>query len=396
MKLPQYQQVAEQLARKQLSCQELVAGDRRVLVVPELNGDVITATAGGAAGTAFGWMNPAFYADGYDDRVFRNPGALNRWWVGPEGGRWSFFHSPHREQKLERWRVPRAINRGAMEVRETRGSQLVMQGSYSLDNWQRTPFSIWVQRTVELLDNDGTWGILGLDPRVHGASVVGLRTHDCIANTGEKTWSNQTGLISLWVLSQFPQGERGVILLPFKTGNPKQLGPMPKTDFFGPLSAEQCVVDERGCVFLRSCSSAGFCGQIGVCPERATGWQAALQHYGDPSQDLLFVVHAELCSGLGRMNYLSNVWDPAADPREGEAEYCYTDTGSALGGYGYFGELETVSPAKQSDPCKSPEARNLHAHVHTIFVMQRGDSGNLEEIAAALFGIDPQKIPYWS
>ncbi len=68
----------------------LVSGEAQVIVSPKYQAKVFTSTATGNEGNSFGWINyKAFTAQ--KDAHMNAYGGENRFWLGPEGGKYSLF-----------------------------------------------------------------------------------------------------------------------------------------------------------------------------------------------------------------------------------------------------------------------------------------------------------------
>ena len=65
-------------------------GEAKVMVVPSLQGRVMTSTAGGDGGNSFGWINYRFLEAGEWNTQFNPVGGEERFWIGPEGGAFSY------------------------------------------------------------------------------------------------------------------------------------------------------------------------------------------------------------------------------------------------------------------------------------------------------------------
>ncbi|MCJ7804401.1 hypothetical protein MUP35_01570, partial [Patescibacteria group bacterium] len=61
-------------------------GNAQVAVNPDLQGRVMTSTAGGPDGPSFGWINRELIASGVNNVHMNAFGGEDRFWLGPEGG----------------------------------------------------------------------------------------------------------------------------------------------------------------------------------------------------------------------------------------------------------------------------------------------------------------------
>jgi len=62
------------------------SGQAQVAVNPDLQGRVMTSTAGGSAGLSFGWINRAALSSAENNLHMNAFGGEDRFWIGPEGG----------------------------------------------------------------------------------------------------------------------------------------------------------------------------------------------------------------------------------------------------------------------------------------------------------------------
>ena len=108
----------EYLASHGVGTLELKGADglARVLLVPAYQGRVMTSTSGGLGGPSYGWINYKAVADGLVNPQFNPFGGEERFWIGPEGGPFSWFFKPGEEQVYANWIVPAFLDSEAFEV----------------------------------------------------------------------------------------------------------------------------------------------------------------------------------------------------------------------------------------------------------------------------------------
>ena len=85
-------------------------GAAHVAVCPAWQGRVMTSSCDGLAGQSFGFVNDEFIAAGKANAHFNNYGAEERMWLSPEGGQFSLWFEPGKEQNLANWFTPPAFN----------------------------------------------------------------------------------------------------------------------------------------------------------------------------------------------------------------------------------------------------------------------------------------------
>ena len=87
----------------------LKSGEAQVIVSAKYQAKVFTSTAEGPDGNSFGWIHyPAF--EGPLDQHMNAYGGENRFWLGPEGGKFSLFFSKGSKMEFANWKTPAAID----------------------------------------------------------------------------------------------------------------------------------------------------------------------------------------------------------------------------------------------------------------------------------------------
>ena len=85
-------------------------GSGRIAVVPEFQGRIMTSTIGDGTGRSLGFLKHERIA-ARDLLPGMNPyGGEDRFWLGPEGGPFSIYFAPGKEQVIAHWQVPPAID----------------------------------------------------------------------------------------------------------------------------------------------------------------------------------------------------------------------------------------------------------------------------------------------
>ncbi|MEN6311574.1 MAG: DUF6786 family protein, partial [Acidobacteriota bacterium] len=75
----------------------------QVAVNPDIQGRVMTSTAGGPEGLSFGWINREFLSSGENNLHMNALGGEDRYWLGPEGGQFSILFQPGDPFDLAHW-----------------------------------------------------------------------------------------------------------------------------------------------------------------------------------------------------------------------------------------------------------------------------------------------------
>src|SRR5690606_29499702 len=90
--------------------------DARVLVSPAYQAKVFTSSAEKEGGKSFGWINYKAFGAAPDPHM-NAYGGENRFWLGPEGGRYSLYFKKGDQMIFDNWKTPAAFDTEAWEVR---------------------------------------------------------------------------------------------------------------------------------------------------------------------------------------------------------------------------------------------------------------------------------------
>ncbi len=142
---------------------ELVDGQSKVMVIPAWQGRIQTSTTDGNEGTSYGWTNYRFIDAGKVSPQFNPFGGEERFWIGPEGGPFSWYFRKGDEQVYENWKVPSYIDTDAYDVVEQTPAKVVLAKEFDAVNASDNAFRIGVTRTVSLVGADELKGLLGVD-----------------------------------------------------------------------------------------------------------------------------------------------------------------------------------------------------------------------------------------
>ena len=351
-------------------------GAALVAVNPDLQGRVMTSTAGGPDGPSFGWINRELLASKANNPHINAFGGEDRFWLGPEGGQFSVFFKPGEPFDLEHWFTPPPINEGAFEVVSRTTDRIAFKKGMRLVNYSGTVFDLEVDRSVRLL---GAQDIAALGVTVPtGVRTVGFRSDNRITNTGTNPWVKDTGLLSVWILGMFNPSPQTTIVIPFKPGPEAELGPIVNDAYFGKVPAEKLVVG-NGVLFF---SGDGTCrSKIGIPPRRALPFAGSY----DPSAGVLTIVHLTIPEGASE--YVNSMWRIQEDPFAGDVVNSYNDGPASPGAkpLGPFYELESSSPAAALVPGASL------GHSQTTMHFQ-GDGQALDAVARRVLGVGIEEI----
>ena len=353
------------------------AGQAQVAVAPDYQGRVMTSTAGGAAGASYGWINRELIASGKRLPHITPLGGEDRFWLGPEGGQYSIFFKKGAEFTLDDWQTPEPIDWGPWDIVRQSKTEIVFRREMQLVNYSGTPFSLTADRVVRLIPRDKAAVLLGVT--VGGdVSFVAYESENRIANTGDKPWTKDRGLLSIWILGMYQPSPRTTVVVPFQPGPESELGPKVNDAYFGKVPADRLKIGEQHLFF----SGDGlYRSKIGVGPQRA---KPILGSFAADSKLLTLV---QLTIPAEAKHYVNSMWELQEHPYAGDVVNSYNDGPPSPGAkpMGPFYELETSSPGAALSPGQSL------THVHRTFHFQ-GPAGALSKLAEATLGVSVATI----
>ena len=359
---------------------ETEQGTAQVAVVPAWQGRIATSTNQGPRGRSFGWINRELVASGKTQPHINVFGGEDRFWLGPEGGQYSIFFAPGDPFDLEHWQTPAAIDTEPFELVESTPTEARFRREFSLTNYSGFRFDLRVDRTVHILSRREAATALGGD-LPESLAVVSHETRNLLTNIGSETWTQERGLLSIWILGMFNPSDRTTVLIPYRGDqDDPDLGPVVNDAYFGRVPDDRLIV-RPGMVFFRG--DGRYRSKIGLSPHRALdilgSWDGAggtltVAQYNRPEDS---------------RPYVNSMWEIQDDPYAGDAVNSYNDGPPSPGAkpLGPFYELETSSPAAELGPGESL----LHVHRTTHLT---GDRETLAQVLRILFGKSPEEIPW--
>jgi hypothetical protein len=352
-------------------------GRAKIAIAPAYQGRVMTSTAGGDAGLAFGWINRELIASGTLLPHINVFGGEDRFWLGPEGGQYSIFFAKGAKFELSDWFAPPAIDTMPYAVANQSEGKAAFSAEYSVTNYSGTRFYLKVDREVRLLPTAAAWKRLGV-PAVNRVSLVAFESDNKITNVGKHDWKKETGLLSIWILGMFNPSPATTIVVPIQPGLESKLGVKVTTDYFGIIPPDRFVVKENVLYFS---GDGKYRSKIGINPRRS---KAVLGSY-DADDHVLTVV--QFTQSKGATDYVNSLWKLQDNPYDGDAANSYNDGPPAPGvkPLGPFYELESSSPAAALRAGKS--LTHVHRTIHLI-----GPEAALEPVARAAFGVSLEEI----
>lgn len=356
-------------------------GDAAVAVAPAYQGRVMTSTFDREAGPSFGWINRPVIEKGLlsdeekkgklEEHIYIF-GGEERFWLGPEGGQFALFFKPGSKFEFSDWTTPAAIDTESFELVDQTEASAKFKHSTELINFSGTKFKVGIERSVKLLGNQDASQFMGVELG-KGLRMVGYETDNRITNTGSGDWTSETGLLSIWMLGMYNPSPETTVVIPFKAGDNKALGPKVNDAYFGKVPPEYLRVEERE-LFFRGDGTRR--GKIGITPQRSKGIAGS---YDAAGQVLNIVTYNVQDAPHG---FVNSMWELQDKPYAGDAINSYNDGSPEPGKppLGPFYELETSSPAAALKPGETMK------HVQRTFHIQ-GSEEELDPLAKRLLGV---------
>lgn len=367
---------AQFLTKHGIAYKELVSADgqSKVMIIPAWQGRVMTTSAQGDEGDSYGWINYRFIEAGKPSPQFQPVGGEERFWLGPEGGPFSLYFEPGKEQVYDNWIVPPVIDTEAYDITAESSQSISFVKDTQVKNASGNTFNLRINRTVQLLDAQQVQRDFNitLSPDM---KLVAYQSDNRITNTGESAWTKETGLISIWMLSHFNPTPTTTVFIPY---NQEAEGRIVNDEYFGKIPAERLVAED-GILYFKI--DGKYRSKLGLPAGRATGICGSY----DSSKGLLTILQCQQPEDSSAP-YVNGQWGPQDDPFNGDVINAYNDgplqDGSIMGP---FYEIETSSPGAMLAPGASL------THIQKVIHIQGSEEG-LATIVKQVFGADLNTI----
>ena len=350
-------------------------GKAQVIVSAKYQAKVFTSTANGEEGNSLGFVNHKFFDAGVIDEHMNGFGGENRLWLGPEGGQYSIYFKPGKEQVFDNWHTPKAIDIEEWKVSNVTPEEALFTKDVELENYRGSTLNIAIERKVSLVSDAEIVSKLGI-ALPDGVNAVAYATDNKITNKNDFEWTNKTGTVCIWMLDMFNPSDSAVTVVPYNTGDEKQLGALATTDYFGEIPADRLKA-ENGTLYLKT--DGKFRSKLGMNAKRT---KAIAGNY-DPISKRLTVITFDVDPSAV---YLNQEWNPGKNPLIGDALNAYNDgpleDGSIMGP---FLELESCSPAAFLKPGESL------SHTHNVYHFV-GEDAALSPICEKLLGVNINQV----
>jgi hypothetical protein len=349
----------------------------RIIVSPRMQGRIMTSASGGLRGKSYGWVNYELIHSRKFEPHINVFGGEDRIWLGPEGGQFSVFFKKNDPFDLTYWQTPVAVDTEAFQVVSHTIDRVQLKKTIQLQNYSGTQFQLQVERNIRLLSPAEISQLLGYKI-TDSLQAVGFESDNRIINTGKDAWKKSTGLLSVWILGMFNPSPATTIVIPFKEGTEKELGPPVNDAYFGNVPDDRLEV-QNDVLFFKADGQQR--GKIGISPKRA---KRIFGSY-DAKQGVLTLVQFNMPENT--TSYVNSMWEIQKEPYAGDVINSYNDGPTTPGGkpLGPFYELETSSPAVELQPGSSL------SHVHRTFHFE-GSIDELDKLSQAALGVSLQEI----
>jgi len=349
------------------------SGQAKIILSADYQGRVLTSTSSGDQGTSYGWLNYDLISSGEKNKQFNPIGGEERFWLGPEGGQYSFYFHQGDSFTIKNWQVPPVIDTEAFKVVESNSTSATFSRLASLTNYSGSVFDVSIERKISLLNKSNLESELGTE-FPEGLKYVGYQSDNKIRNAGSGDWKKESGLLSIWLLGMFTPSDQTIVIIPFKPlANSKDLI---TTSYFGEVPAERLSIEDS--VLFFTCDGR-YRSKIGVSPIIAKPMSASF----DFQRNVLTVTRFEV---LSEAAYVNSKWEIQDAPYKGDAVNSYNDGPLADGTQlGPFYELESSSPALALKAGESGTFRQVTCHFE-------GDFEKLNDLSKKILGVDLNTI----
>lgn len=348
-------------------------GQSKVMVIPAWQGRVLTTTAGGDEGDSYGWINYKLIESGEVSPQFNPVGGEERFWLGPEGGPFSWYFKKGQEQVHSNWVVPSVIDTEAYAIEKQDEKSVVFAKDFSLVNASDVKFDMNLRRVVSLLDKAEMSQVLGVDIP-ESLDAIAYSSNNILTNRGASAWTKETGMPSIWMLGLFNPTPTTTVFIPY---DKNCQGKIVKDDYFGKIPSDRLVLED-GMLYFKI---DGLCRtKLGLPPGSATGIAASYDTEKSVLTILKYVAPAE--DAL----YVNSQWGEQEDPFDGDVINSYNDGPTEDGTImGPFYEIEASSPAAELEPGESLSHVQYTMHI-------QGDRDVIDPLVNAIFGVGLDKI----
>ena len=360
------------------------ASGAQVALVPAWQGRVMTSSASGANGFSCGWINYPLVKTGIKPEAERTGleshiyvfGGEERLWLGPEGGQFALFFPPGvKGYTFDKWKTPAFIDTEPFDVKAASDAHIVFEKATIVTNKAGAVFNLHIEREVKILEKADVAKALKVTVP-DTVRLVGYESRNVLANTGDKPWTKEGGLLSIWLLGMLKHGPGVTIVVPLAEG----AEPAVNSDYFGTPGNDRLRVAKQTVYFM---ADGQFRSKIGIPPRRARGICGSY----DANRGILTVIRYNQPADAASQPYVKSQWKDHELPYAGDVINAYNDGVPEPGAkpLGPFYELESSSPAPPLEPGKAITHSQMTVHFE-------GTPEQLDPISRATLGVSIAEI----
>lgn len=351
---------------------ELKSGKASILVSPVFQAKVFTSTAEGDSGKSFGWINYKVFGGPVDPHM-NAFGGENRFWLGPEGGKYSLYFRKGDSMIFKNWKTPPPIDTEHWNVEKKDARSVTLTKDMNISNYAGSNLYMQVTRTVSMQDRSQVEKTLSIDIN-DSLPYVGYSTVNVLKNTGDSQWNAQSGMPCIWMLDMFNPSDSTVVIVPHK---PAKTGEkVATTNYFGEIPGDRIKITDSTLFFKADGKSRG---KLGILPQYALPFAGSY----DAQNNVLTITYFTIDN---KAKYLNQEWTTSKPAFSGDAMNAYNDGPlEDATQMGPFYEIESVSPAAELKPSASIE------HIHNVYHFT-GNRDQLDRIAQKVLGVSLHTI----
>ncbi|MBB3697376.1 hypothetical protein KMW28_04295 [Flammeovirga yaeyamensis] len=351
----------------------LKKGEALMAVSPSWQGRVFTTSLDGENGRSLGYYNQKLFKVGKADQQLSKAGGESRMWFGPEVGDFSIFFPPNVEQVGENMKVSADLDTLKFNTDETSNKQVIASNDMVIENAYGTSFTIHASRSIELFDVKTIEKNLGIQLQNGDKKSIGFETNTIIKNTGNTTWSKDTGLLPIWILGCFHPSEKQWAIVPT---NSSELDTV--TNYFTDQTGR--VMIKKGVAFYKV--DAGYLNKMGL-PQKHI--RPIMGSYS-PEMNLLNIVVYSFDSDPNLL-YVNSEWGKENN-YDGDVMNIFNgEINLPLDRDWPFYEFESFSAAKELQPGEELQ------HKQSVYHFE-GSKEELTPIAEQLLGVSLFDAPF--
>lgn len=345
----------------------------KVLLTADYQARVMTSSANNDSGNSFGWLNYELIASEKLNPQFNAVGGEERFWIGPEGGQYSFYFKKDDPFNINHWQVPPIIDTVAYNVISNDRSSASFSQNATVTNYAGVVFNMDITRSIQLLNKSKLENKLMI-ALPESLKWVAYETDNNVKNAGKNEWKKETGLLSIWLLGMFTPSAETVTIVPFK--NIPAAKNYITDNYFGKIPEDRLII--RDSALLLKCDGEHR-SKLGLSPVIAKPIAGSFDFKRNILTVIIFAVDAD-------GDYVNSKWEMQNEPYKGDVVNAYNDGPLEAGGQlGPFYELESSSSARPLKPGETLQYKQVTAHFE-------GDYKALDLLAQQLLGVKLDSI----